>query len=103
MRGSRGWMGAFLWSVACSPGASNDLEEEEGQETGSDSDTEVVEDSGSPIDSGDVASLTGVPPQSPIGLPDFVARNRDGSERGPNDLRDVRTVMWFYPLANTAG
>ena len=46
MRGSRGWMGAFLWSVACSPGASNDLEEQEGQETGSDSDTEVVEDSG---------------------------------------------------------
>ena len=102
MRGSRGWMGALLWSVACSPGASKDLEEE-GQETGADSDTEVVEDSGSPIDSGDVASLTGVPPKSPIALPDFVAQNRDGSERGPNDLLDVRTVMWFYPLANTAG
>jgi len=102
MRFKRAIWGAFFGTVACSPAATDDSDSVS-QETGEDSDTLVVEDSGSPIDSGDVATLTGVPPDSTIELPDFVAQNRDGSERGPNDLRDVRTVMWFYPLANTAG
>ena len=76
-----------------------------------DTDTEVEdtdtntepEDSGEVIDSGDVASLYGIPPKNPITMPDFSATNRDGSARGPNDLENVRTVLWFYPAAGTPG
>mgnify|MGYP001410323468 CR=1 FL=1 len=66
-------------------------------------DTQTDEDTGEVIDSGDVASLTGVPPKTPIPLPEFTATNSDGSARGPVDLENVRTVLWFYPAAGTPG
>ncbi|MEC8194243.1 MAG: hypothetical protein VX127_16020, partial [Myxococcota bacterium] len=36
-------------------------------------------------------------------LPVFSATNRDGRSRGPDDLRDGPTVMWFYPIAGSPG
>ncbi len=72
-------------------------------DTGGDTDTDTDSDTGEIIDSGDVASLYGTLPSSVIALPDFTATNRDGTQRGPNDLRDVRTIMWFFPAATTSG
>ncbi|MCP4807430.1 MAG: hypothetical protein GY884_18960 [Proteobacteria bacterium] len=34
-------------------------------------------------------------------LADFSATNRDGSARGPADLQDGPTVIWFFPWADT--
>ena len=69
-----------------------------------DTDTDTTnEDSGDPIDSGDVASLYGVPPKNPISRPEFSATNYDGSSRGPDNLEGVRTVLWFFPAAGTYG
>lgn len=50
-----------------------------------------------------VASLNGSPPEEAIPLPDFHATNRDNTGRGPEDLKDRPTVMWFYPAASTSG
>ena len=67
-----------------------------------DTDTQV-EDTGELIDSGDIASLYGVPPETAIPRPDFTATNRDGTARGPDNLEGVRTVLWFFPAAGTYG
>lgn len=48
-------------------------------------------------------SLNGTPPEEPIPLPSFAATNRDGSARSRDDLLGHPTVMWFYPLAASAG
>ncbi len=48
-------------------------------------------------------NLNGTPPESPIPLPSFAATNRDGSARSRDDLLGHPTVMWFYPLAASAG
>lgn len=46
----------------------------------------------------------GVRPDDPLPLlADFSATNRDGSARGPEDLRDGPTVIWFFPWADTPG
>ena len=81
---------------------SSDSEATDTSITDTDTDTDA-EDTGEVIDSGDVASLTGVPPKNPILLPEFTATNSDGSARGPVDLENVRTVLWFYPAAGTPG
>ncbi len=49
------------------------------------------------------SDLYGERPGAPVALPDFVATNRDGTSRGPADLRGHPTVMWFYPAAGTYG
>ncbi|MCB9664250.1 MAG: peroxiredoxin [Alphaproteobacteria bacterium] len=45
----------------------------------------------------------GARPAEALALPDFVALDLDGAERGPDDLRGRPTVMWFYPAAGTSG
>ena len=83
-------------------GCASDTEPNDTEAQDTDTDTQE-EDSGELFDSGDVASLYGVPPQNPIPLPEFTATNSDGSGRGPIDLENVRTVLWFYPAAGTPG
>ena len=72
-------------------------------DTNGDTNGDTDAETGDLFDSGDMASLFGTPPTSDVTLPNFAATNRDGTERGPNDLRDVRTIMWFFPAANTSG
>jgi hypothetical protein len=55
------------------------------------------------VDTAPPHDFVGVAPDSPVALPDFTATNRDGTGRGPADLRGSPTVMWFYPAANTYG
>lgn len=47
--------------------------------------------------------LHGEFPTEVIGLPAFTATNSDGTPRGPDDLRGMSTVMWFFPAAFTSG
>ena len=105
MRRSLMLLGVFGILQACQPASkSDDVVDTQDSDTDTDTDTDTeVEDTGDLIDSGDVASLTGVPPDSVVALPEFAAINRDGSARGPNDLLDKRTIMWFFPFANTPG
>lgn len=60
-----------------------------------------ADDSGTVLDT--ALTYNGVPPDAPVALPDFSARNLDGSARGPADLRGHATVLWFYPAAGTYG
>jgi hypothetical protein len=60
-----------------------------------------TDDSGTDLDT--ALSYNGVPPDAPVALPDFSARNLDGAARGPADLRGHATVLWFYPAAGTYG
>lgn len=47
--------------------------------------------------------LFGTLPASNLEPVEFLALNRDGSERTAADLIGQPTVMWFYPLANSPG
>ena len=49
------------------------------------------------------SGLIGIPPQSPVGLPTFEVLNYDASPRTQADLLGHRSVIWFYPFANTPG
>lgn len=49
------------------------------------------------------AALNGDVPDAPVAAPEFTAANRDGSSRSREDLLGQPTVMWFYPLAASAG
>ena len=51
----------------------------------------------------DEADLNGTYPNGETPAPDFVAFNRDGTERGQADLIGTPTVLWFYPIAGTSG
>ena len=51
----------------------------------------------------DWSVLTGRLPAEQLPLPDFTALNRDGTSRGPDDLRGQATVLWFYPIAAGSG
>ncbi|MBM4389509.1 MAG: hypothetical protein FJ090_00175 [Deltaproteobacteria bacterium] len=70
---------------------------------------EVSADTSAPAaDTGDSAEpmpqgLHGVAPSEPVPVPEFAATNRDGTARTSVDLVGHPTVIWFYPLANTAG
>ena len=55
------------------------------------------------IPSEDIAGLIGIPPQNPVGLPTFEVLNYDASPRTQADLLGHRSVIWFYPFANTPG
>ena len=55
------------------------------------------------IPSEDLAGLIGKAPQSPVGLPTFEVLNLDASPRTQADLLGHRSVIWFYPFANTPG
>jgi peroxiredoxin Q/BCP len=90
----------LLGAIACK-GSVDDSDTDIDTDTDTSGDTKT--DTGDLIDSGDIASLFGTPPSSVVTLPEFTATNRDGTERGPNDLRDVRTIMWFFPAATTSG
>lgn len=64
----------------------------------------VVDSSGhSEDDSQPVTELNGKPPENPVDLPDFQVTSMDGTSRTGVDLLGHRTVVWFYPAANTAG
>ena len=47
--------------------------------------------------------LNGTLPAANLEPPEFVALNRDGTERTEADLVGQPTVMWFFPLANSPG
>jgi hypothetical protein len=47
--------------------------------------------------------LNGDTPDGDVPAPTFTAANRDGSARSREDLLGQPTVMWFYPLAASAG
>ncbi|MCB9681890.1 MAG: peroxiredoxin [Alphaproteobacteria bacterium] len=52
----------------------------------------------------DPSQLHGTIPSPRDPLPaDFRAFNRDGTRRGPDDLRGHPTVVWFFPAAATSG
>lgn len=93
----------LLGALACKGSVDDsDTDGDTNAETG-DTNGDTNTETGDLFDSGDMASLFGTPPTSDVTLPNFAATNRDGTERGPNDLRDVRTIMWFFPAANTSG
>jgi peroxiredoxin len=54
-------------------------------------------------ESGTSISIHGTIPTETIPLPEFIAHNHDGAERTAADLVGHPTVIWFYPVANTAG
>ena len=98
----------FGLMVACSPAKTGD----DGHETADTSGTHETGDSSvdsagdSSVDSAAdtaLASLNGTAPEDAVVIPDFSATNRDGSGRGPEDLRGHPTALWFYPAANTGG
>ena len=64
-------------------------------------DSEGVETGETALDTSQ--ELNGSWPEEAVPLPSFTALNRDGSERGPQDLTGHLTVMWFYPAAGTFG
>lgn len=79
----------------------------------SDTDTSDASASDDPADASDTTEpeeldlsgldLYGTLPASNLEPTEFVALNRDGSERTAADLIGQPTVMWFYPLANSPG
>ena len=88
-----------LWFVlglgACAP-SDKDAEDDEAVDP---------TDSGDAFDMNEVDpdDLNGAQPETALGAPEFSATNRDGSARSREDLLGHPTVMWFYPLAATAG
>jgi hypothetical protein len=80
---------------------------------GSDTDTSDESSSADPSDDSDTTEpeevdlsqldLFGTLPASNLEPAEFVALNRDGSERTAANLVGQPTVMWFYPLANSPG
>lgn len=90
---------AVLTLSACS--------KDDGDDTGGDDGTSADGTDGTSADGTDgtdgTASLNGTPPDEPISLPSFAATNRDGTARRRDDLLGHPTVMWFYPLAASAG
>lgn len=75
----------------------------DGEDGGDGTDGADGDDGASGGDDGEELVLNGVAPETPVPLPEFSARAQDGSPRGPSDLRGAPTVMWFYPLAASAG
>ena len=50
------------------------------------------------------SGLKGVKPPEPTGLPQFSAVvDQDGKSVGPDRLVGTWSVLWFYPIASTAG
>ena len=59
---------------------------------------------GAPSDGGGLPDgLNGTAPDDAIGVPEFVATNRDATGRSRQDVLGHPTVMWFYPAAGTGG
>ena len=50
-----------------------------------------------------LSGLNGVPPNQPVALPSFEVLNLDQTSRTQGDLQGHRSVIWFYPFANTPG
>lgn len=73
-------------------------------DSGQPADTAANTDSGGGDTSDtDVGNLHGATPKEALPAPVFSALNRDGSSRSKPDLVGHPTVVWFYPLANSAG
>lgn len=52
----------------------------------------------SPAETADTAPQPhGLPPESPVPAPTFVATADDGTPRGREDLLGHRTLLWFFP------
>ena len=95
------WPTAAALFFACSP-PSGDRSDPHATDTASATGTDDGSDGGTGASDGS-GSLNGTPPEEPIPLPTFAATNRDGSARTRDDLLGHPTVMWFYPLAASAG
>lgn len=89
---------AWWWLAACSSPEHVDTDAPIDGDGAEDTD-----DSGGIDSDVDFDALNGERPDELLALPEFTATNRDGSARGPDDLRGHPTVMWFYPAAGTAG
>ena len=75
--------------------------------TDTDDNTDTNDNSNENPDNGPVdlstLDLNGTLPPEQLEAPTFMATNRDGTSRSQEDLVGQPTVMWFFPLANTAG
>ena len=81
-------------------------------DTGDTSDASDASDSGDASDASDTTdepvdlstlNLNGTLPAANLDPPEFVALNRDGTERTEANLIGQPTVLWFYPLADSPG
>jgi hypothetical protein len=91
---------AWWWLAACS--SPENVDSDAPIDTDTVADTDDGDDPEIDTDV-DFDSLNGDVPDEALPLPSFSATNRDGSARGPDDLRGHPTVMWFYPAAGTSG
>ena len=89
---------SFLLAMSLGCGGSDD-KSDSGTAVAMDADADADADADVDLPSG--LNGTVVDPRRPV--PEFSATNRDGSARGPADLTDGITVMWFYPAAGTYG
>jgi hypothetical protein len=81
-------------------------------DTGDTSDASDASDTGDASDASDTTdepvdlstlNLNGTLPAANLDPPEFVALNRDGTERTEANLIGQPTVLWFYPLADSPG
>ena len=87
-------------------------------DTGDTSDASDASDTGDTSDASDASdasdttdepvdlstlNLNGTLPAANLDPPEFVALNRDGTERTEANLIGQPTVLWFYPLADSPG
>lgn len=101
------WAASAALLLACAPATDSGAGEDatdgaDGTQSGTDGAADGSSDGADGAADG-TADLNGTPPASPIALPSFAATNRDGSARSRDDLLGHPTVMWFYPLAASAG
>ncbi len=91
----------LLFLLACTSGAP-DPSTDSGAVADSDSTTDSADsDDGTPVDTG--LELNGSWATNRIPAPEFVATNRDKTDRSRVDLIGHPTVVWFYPAAGTSG
>jgi hypothetical protein len=66
-------------------------------------DTSPPEDTAPPFDTGLYDQLNGSEPAELLAAIEFEATSHSGELRGLDHLLGHPTVLWFYPLASTAG
>lgn len=96
------WLALCVGIAACTGKAGTD-DTSGGRGTVADGTDGTTDGTGAADGTRGTQTLNGTPPSEPIPAPTFAATNRDGSARSRDDLLGHPTVMWFYPLAASAG
>ena len=86
------FLSTLVFLLGCTPQRADDI-----PVAGNDDDSAVDDEEPTPMPK----DLHGTPPANPRPLPKFAARNYDGAQRGPDNLRGQPTVLWFFPFAGT--